>query len=481
MLTYDLSKTDGAKYLKLYELIKKDITGGVIAAGEKLPSRRSFANNLGVSTVTVDNAYDQLLQEGYIYSLPKRGYFVEKINRITAPSSKLTGKAGGDKKEKLNMQGNSMFDPNPPVVYFDFSSNRPELSNFPFSVWARINRSVIADKSEELLKVSYSTGISDLRMAIARHLSSFRGMDVSPEQIVVGAGTEYLYGLIIKLLGKDKKYCLENPGYKKIRQVYDMEGIDYGFADLDDEGLSIRDLVRNKADVAHISPTHHFPTGVTTPITRRYELLHWAGAEDGRYIIEDDYDSEFRLRGTPIPTLQSIDNAEKVIYMNTFSKSLTSTIRISYMVLPPHLAAKFYEEFSFLSCTVSTFDQYTLAQFIAGGHFEKHINRMRIKYSKKRDKVLEIIEAILGEPGEGGYEIEENDSGLHFILKLNTKYSDSELEQRLLKKNIKISAVSDFYHGTKPENIGKFIFDYSNINLDKLPEALRILKKAASI
>lgn len=468
MLTYDLSKTDGAKYLKLYELIKKDITGGVIAAGEKLPSRRSFANNLGVSTVTVDNAYDQLLQEGYIYSLPKKGYFVEKINRITAP-------ARGLPKTPISSIGKTS------EHYFDFSSNRPELSNFPFSVWAKINRNVIADKSEELLKVSYSTGIPALREAIARHLSSFRGMEVSPEQIVVGAGTEYLYGLIIKLLGKDKKYCLENPGYKKIRQVYDMEGIDYGFADIDDEGLIIENLVRNNADVAHISPTHHFPTGVTTPITRRYELLHWAGEKSERYIIEDDYDSEFRLRGTPIPTLQSIDNSEKVIYMNTFSKSLTSTIRISYMVLPPHLAAKYYRELSFLSCTVSTFDQYTLAEFISGGYFEKHINRMRIKYSKKRDRVLEITKDILGEPGEGGYEIEENDSGLHFILKLYTKYSDTELEERLLKKNAKISAVSDFYHGTKPENIGKFIFDYSNINLDKLPEALRILKKASSI
>ena len=231
--------------------------------------------------------------------------------------------------------------------------------------------------------------------------------------------------------------------------------------------------------MAHISPTHHFPTGITTPITRRYELLSWAGKEKGRYIIEDDYDSEFRLRGTPIPTLQSIDKAEKVIYMNTFSKSLTSTIRISYMVLPLHLAKRYFDELSFLSCTVSTFDQYTLADFITKGYFEKHINRMRIKYSRKREQVLNTIEEILGSQDSGNYEIEENDSGLHFILKLNTGYSDRKLEEELLKKKIKISAVSDFYHGSKPENAGKFIFDYSNINLSKLPASLEALKAIA--
>lgn len=465
MLTYDLSKTENAKYQALYELIKSDITGGNLKAGEKLPSRRSFAANLGVSTVTVDNAYDQLLDEGYIYSLPKKGYYVARINKIVASEKKPP--------VQIRDEGAKAKD------YFDFSSNRPEASNFPFSVWARINRNVISEKREELLKVSYPSGIISLREAIAGHLSSFRGMDVSPQQIVIGAGTEYLYSLIIKLLGKDKKYCLENPGYKKIRQVYDLEGIDYCYADLDNEGMIIEDLVKNSADVAHISPTHHFPTGITTPITRRYELLSWAAAGKDRYIIEDDYDSEFRLRGTPIPTLQSIDTSEKVIYMNTFSKSLTSTIRISYMVLPAHLARKYSEEFSFLSCTVSTFDQYTLADFIEGGYFEKHINRMRIKYSKKRDRVLEIIREVLGDSIKGRYSIEENDSGLHFILKLNTGYSDHELEEKLLDENLKISAVSDFYAGIKKENTGKFIFDYSNINLEKLPASLEKLRNVA--
>ncbi|WP_026516447.1 MocR-like pyridoxine biosynthesis transcription factor PdxR [Butyrivibrio sp. MC2021] len=472
MLTYNLSTAKGPKYQTLYELIKKDITGGSLKAGDKLPSRRSFANNLGVSTVTVDNAYDQLLEEGYIYSLPKKGYFVEKLSRVAVPEKKAAGIA----KNKVYTDSSTASSSSD---YFDFSSGRPELSNFPFSVWAKVSRNVISEKSEELLKVSFSTGVLPLRQAIAGHLSSFRGMDVSPEQIVVGAGTEYLYGLIIKLLGKNRNYCLENPGYRKIRQVYDMEGIDYCFADLDEEGIRIRDLEDNNADVAHISPTHHFPTGITTPITRRYELLSWAGKGKDRYIIEDDYDSEFRLRGTPIPTLQSIDNSEKVIYMNTFSKSLTSTIRISYMVLPLHLAKRYFDEFSFLSCTVSTFDQYTLADFISKGYFEKHINRMRIKYSKKREQVLSTIQEIMGDQENGKYGIEENDSGLHFILKLNTGFSDKKLEEELFKKKMKISAVSDFYHGTQPENTGKFIFDYSNIDLAKLPASLKILKSVA--
>lgn len=219
-------------------------------------------------------------------------------------------------------------------------------------------------------------------------------MEIAPEQIIIGAGTEYLYGLLIELLGYDKNYCLEEPGYRKISQIYSSHQVKTCHAALDECGIQIEELERLNAQIVHISPSHHFPTGILMPIGRRYELLGWASKDETRYIIEDDYDSEFRLSGKPIPTLQSIDVLEKVIYINTFTKTLASTIRISYMVLPMHLVRLFHEKLSFYSCTVSTFEQYTLAHFIQEGYFEKHINRMRSYYQKKRNLLLDAIKKV---------------------------------------------------------------------------------------
>ena len=478
MLTYNLSNGEGPLYTRLYQHIKRDISNGTLTPGEKLPSRRALAENMGVSTVTVDNAYGQLLEEGYIYALPKKGYFVSQISgSIIFPEVKGKKKSSSKLNFKKKTRNN---------ITFDFSSNKPDADSFPFSVWAKLTREAVSGHSDELLKVSDYSGIYELRSAIAAHLSSFRGMSVDPDQIIVGAGTEYLYGLLIKLLGKDKKYCIENPGYKKISQIYETEGVSYYLGSMDEYGLLVSELDRSGADIAHISPTHHFPTGITMPVPRRLELLSWASKDSSRYIIEDDYDSEFRHKGTPIPPLMTMDSFDKVIYINTFSKSLASTIRIAYMVLPPHLAQLFYDKLSFYSCTVSTFDQFTLASFIEKGYFEKHINRMRLQYGRKREQVLGIFEEVLGsESKSSGYKIVENDSGLHFILELKTRYKDAEIEKQLLSKNIKISAISDFYMDAFDAKLdaasqGKFIIDYSNMNITLLPDALKEIKKLLS-
>ena len=478
MLTYNLSNGEGPLYTRLYQHIKRDISNGTLTPGEKLPSRRALAENMGVSTVTVDNAYGQLLEEGYIYALPKKGYFVSQISgSILFPEVKVKKKSSS----KLNFKKKTRN-----IITFDFSSNKPDADSFPFSVWAKLTREAVSGHSDELLKVSDYSGIYELRSAIAAHLSSFRGMSVDPDQIIVGAGTEYLYGLLIKLLGKDKKYCIENPGYKKISQIYETEGVSYYLGSMDEYGLLVSELDRSGADIAHISPTHHFPTGITMPVPRRLELLSWASKDSSRYIIEDDYDSEFRHKGTPIPPLMTMDSFDKVIYINTFSKSLASTIRIAYMVLPPHLAQLFYDKLSFYSCTVSTFDQFTLASFIEKGYFEKHINRMRLQYGRKREQVLGIFEEVLGsESKSSGYKIVENDSGLHFILELKTRYKDAEIEKQLLSKSIKISAISDFYMDAFDAKLdaasqGKFIIDYSNMNIALLPDALKEIKKLLS-
>ncbi|MCR5402741.1 MAG: PLP-dependent aminotransferase family protein [Butyrivibrio sp.] len=458
----------------------------------------------------------QLLDEGYIYALPKKGYYVSHIAGISVPQRIRTefpgespslrnltefpgesaplrnhSECSGESPSLRNLTespGESAPEKKEENPKFDFSSSKPESKSFPFSVWARLIRTTLLDRSDELLRVSEYNGIPELRKAISSHLSSFRGMDVDPSQIIIGAGTEYLYGLIIKLLGKDKKYCIENPGFRKISQIYESEGISYTFANMDDLGMSVSDLKESGAEIAHLSPTHHFPTGITMPIARRYELLSWASDSPGRYIIEDDYDSEFRQKGSPIPPLHSIDTLDKVIYINTFSKSLASTVRIAYMVLPVHLARKYKRDLSFYSCTVSTFDQYTLASFISDGYFEKHINRMRLKYGKKREQVLGIIhDSLMDNNGgaKGKYRIVENDSGLHFILEIKTGLCDNEIKAGLLKKGIKILAVSDFYMGQTgnagflpPQ--GRFIIDYSNMDVALLPHALKELKEFIS-
>ena len=455
MLTYNFENIEGTLYEHVYNCIKSDIIAGVIKPGDKLPSKRSFARNNGVSTITIQNAYDQLASEGYIYAIQKKGYYVSDISGINVLPK--------ESKIELDIKF-----PKEKHYGYDMASNQMNPDNFPFSIWAKLTREVISTRKDDLMKKSPMAGVLELRTAIAEHLKSFRGMLIDPNQIVVGAGTEYLYGVLVQLLGNDKIYAIENPGYKKLVDIYKQYGVSPVYANIDDNGLTIEGLTESEAQVAHICPNHHFPTGITMPVSRRYEMLAWANEEESRYIIEDDYDSEFRRNGKPISTLFSIDACEKVIYMNTFSKSLTPTIRMSYMVLPMHLANRLYEKLSFLSCTVSNFEQYTLASFILNGYFEKHINRMRLYYSRKHGRVMDIIkESSLGKRCE----IIENDSGLHFIIKLDTQIPDRELGEKLKEKGVKIKSLSEYYlrDGKAKEHL--YIINYSNLNEDILRDA----------
>ncbi len=466
MLSYNLSEANGPLYKSLYQFIREDIQSGKLKSNEKLPSKRTLARNLGISTISIENAYDQLICEGYIYSLPKRGYFVSEIENINQIKPKSVPKS----EARINIQEQGK-----DSDYFDFSSNRVEKNNFPFSIWAKILRETISQKENELLELSPCSGVRELREAIANHLESFRGMSVNPDQIIVGAGTEYLYGLLIKLLGNDKTYCIENPGYKKLKKIYESNGAKCLAVDMDEEGLSIEKLRAANGQIAHISPTHHFPTGICMPASRRYEMLAWANESENNYIIEDDYDSEFRLKGKPLPPLFSLDIFGKVIYMNTFSKSLTSTIRISYMILPEKLANLFYQKLAFYSCTVSTFEQYTLASFISNGFFEKHINRMRLHYGRKRARIIEKIKKYFN---DNECKIIENDSGLHFILEFNTSLTDEQFKEILASKGILISSISDFEMNKTSQSSHQFILNYSSIDMEKLNSALKKLREA---
>ena len=461
MLTYSFTNLKNESlYTHLYQCIRQDIIDGKLISGEKLPSKRSFAKNLGVSTITIENAYAQLLSEGYIYSIPKKGFYVSDFKNNAIKPVKLT-------TENVELSsGYSDF-------LADFSSNQTCPENFPFSIWAKLMRETFNTNSPDLMTKPPCGGIIGLRKAIATHLEQFRGMHVQPEQIFIGAGTEYLYGLLIQLLGFDKKYAIENPGYEKIAAIYNSYNVKYHYIPMDEKGILVNELENSGADVVHISPSHHFPTGIVTPISRRYELLGWAAASANRYIIEDDYDSELRLGGKPIPTLQSIDVSDKVIYMNTFTKTLSSTIRMSYMVLPESLADEYYKRLSFYSCTVSNFEQYTLSRFIENGHFERHINRLRNYYLKKQNTILNAFQTS---SLNNKIEIYNETTGVHFLMKIKSEKAEKDIINNAYSKGIKLSPLSQYYKNND-ENKNIYVMNYSSLDSEKIELIVEKLKQ----
>ena len=292
-------------------------------------------------------------------------------------------------------------------------------------------------------------------------------MQVDAENILIGAGTDFLYNLIIQLLGRDVLYGVEDPGYGKIRRIYSAGGVRCVGIPMDESGVRLDSL--GNCRVLHISPSHHFPTGRVTPVQRRQELLQWAEAVEG-YIIEDDYDSEFRFNAHPMPAMQSMDHSGRVIYMNTFSKTLAPSIRISYMILPPGLMAVFREKLGFYSCTVSSFEQYTLSRFLERGYFEKHINRMRKFYRSRRNRVVEVLNRC---SFADLLTIREEEAGLHFLLKIETELTDQELEDLFFRTGIRIHALSSYYHNPVPEEDRRcLVVNYSGIREDELEQAI---------
>ena len=451
MLTYELKKSPGVPFYEaLYRCIRSDILSGVLKPGEKLPSKRALSSHLEVSKITVEAAYNQLLAEGYICSREKVGYFVEAVERPVCRDAVHTA-------EKR---------PEPPKPVLDLTGTGTE--HFPFSVWSRLQREVMLDYGEKLLQPMPHQGIPELRQAIADHLAAFRGMETDPENILIGAGTDFLYNLLLQLLGRDKIYAVEEPGYSKIRKIYAAGGVDCISAPMDNWGVRPDGL--KTAHVLHFSPSHHFPTGLVTPMQRRLELLNWARECSG-WIIEDDYDSEFRFDAHPMPAMQSLDSS-RVIYMNSFSKTLAPSIRISYLVLPPALMQQFRERLGFYSCTVASFEQYTLARFLSRGHFEKHINRMRKFYKSRRNRVIRLLE---NSHIASRITILEQDAGLHFLVKVETSRSDAEITHRLSEAGIRIKSLSSYYHLPAGTDRHCFLVNYSVLDENALEAALQSL------
>ena len=350
-------------YLQLYRQLREDIRRQVYPRGTKLPSKRLLAQETGVSTITVEHTYQLLCDEGYAEARERSGYYV--IFRTDQGFTEITEVAA----------------PVPPVPH---SSGRND--RFPVSVLAKTMRRVINDLGDSLLEKSPNFGFPQLREAICQYLLRSRGIEAKPDQIIIGSGSEYLYGLTVELLGRDRVYGIESPSYNKIRQVYAAADVRCELLPLGCDGIESHALSASEADVLHVTPYRSFPTGVTASASKRHEYLRWAQLS-GRYIVEDDFESEFSLSGKPWETLFGHSTDDNVIYLNTFSKTLSPGLRVGYMVLPRHLVGEFRQRLGFYSCTVPTFEQFVLAALISEGDFERHINRVRRQKRKERQQI----------------------------------------------------------------------------------------------
>jgi GntR family transcriptional regulator/MocR family aminotransferase len=427
--------------------IRDDILCGNLHSGDKLPSKRSLAQNLSVSVITVQTAYDQLLAEGYIISRERSGYFVADVNVYFYGESELTH------DEKIIKK----------TYRLDLVSGSTPATLFPFSVWAKLMRATLAGEGEHLLERVPCDGDYSLKLAIADYLYRCRGVKVDPRFVVIGAGAEYLYGLIVQLLGRDKLYAVENPGYVKISSTYKLYGADCAFVNVNEQGINLSEVEKINADVLHISPSHQFPTGAVITAAARAKLINWA-AETDAYIIEDDYDSEFRLYGKPLQSMLSLSR-DRVIYINTFSKSLAPSMRMGYMVLPPALYERFIKIFERSANVVPLFEQKTLALMISEGHFERHINRLKNYYRGIREILLEKL-ASLPFPAE----IIETGSGLHLTVKFPTADSDEKIIEEAAKKGVNLKCLSNYLLAPAPNCEKIAVINYSGLTKEKLKE-----------
>lgn len=442
------SRGDMPIFEYLYVCIKNDILSGKFKRGSKLPSKRTMANLCGVSVITVENAYSQLIDEGYIKSVEKKGYFVEEITVIQS----------SDEKKVFTDQS---------VKAVDLSNSGRHGGNesFPLNTWSKLMREVISDKREKLFYRMPSEGIYELRCEISNYLYRNSGLAVSPDRIIIGAGTEYLCSLLIMLIGRTSIYAFEDPCYKKIPLIFSANDASVRYVPIDNEGILIDKLIQSGASVLHCSPSNNYPSGVITSIGRRYQLLEWLSKKENRYIIEDDFDSELRTEGKQIQSLASIDPTGRVIFVNTFTKTISPSFRVGYMILPDTLLAKFKDSMAFFSCTVPSFEQYTLAKFISGGYFERHMNRMRANNKIKKNR---IIKALSRDEFGDYITVLLPKTGTTVCVEFQGEINQSHVSSELRKNGIDIDFLSDYTVENKEFSKGIAIINYESMSDDSV-------------
>lgn len=443
-------------YEQIYDYIKLDIQKGKLLYGEKLPSTRALSRYLTVSRSTVELAYEQLLSEGYIESEPCRGFFVAQIEGLYhLKEEKESPQAPVREKERYDC---------------DFTLNGVDLKSFPQDVWRKLSREVLLDDRIELFKSGDPKGEYGFRKAICHYLYQARGVTCAPEQIIIGAGSDYILMLLGMVLGGKHSIAFEDPAYKQAYQVMRSLGYKTIGVPLDSCGIQVEKLKESGADLVYVTPSHQYPTGIVMPLKRRVELLKWASGSEGRYIIEDDYDSEFRYKGKPIPALQGYDNKEKVIYLGTFSKAIAPALRMSYMVLPRPLLDIYEEKFTHIHSTVSKVDQLIVQKFIEEGYLERHLNKTRAMYKNRHDVLIEALKPLLER-----CQISGEHAGVHLLLTFPEGYSEEELVLRAKKESIKVYGMSEYCigrrKGAEKGERATILLGYANLTEDKIKEA----------
>ncbi len=497
-LSISFTPEGGHLYEQIYAYIRREIREGKLLENEKLPSTRSLAAYLQVSRSTAQLAYDQLVSEGYLVSRKNRGYFVCGIDNLynlgdmeKEPRSK-TGSASGYKgMAYMHPVGQNTAD----STVIDFSPRRIDMSFFPYATWKKITKNTLVDARSEMFALGEPCGDHSLRATIAHYLHLSRGVECEPEQIVVGAGNDYLLMLLRHILGEGKTIAMEDPTYLRACRIFHSFGYRIVPVAMDGQGMRADALEESGAQLAYVMPSHQFPTGTVMPIARRAELLGWAGAREDRYLIEDDYDSEFRYRGKPVPCLQASDRFGRVIYIGTFSKSIAPAIRISFMILPWDLMERYQERCRFFSSTVSRIDQSILDEFIREGYFERYLNKMRNIYRGKHDLILQGLQ-----PFKEKFVITGAGAGLHLLLSAKPGTGEEEtlpedgaaaqkdrtekhLAELAMQKGVRVYPLSenlipDMPLPQKTEHGPTLMLGYAALSPEEITEGLNRLKEA---
>ena len=451
-------------YQQIEEYLKQEIQEGRLVAGMRLPSSRALSANLLVSRSTIETAYDQLVAEGYIEPVAYKGYYVCEIEGIYFQKAEYTKQNNPEKteiKQRRKLQ----------KYRYDFALNGIAPESFPTHTWKQLAKQVLSDSTEEIFAQGNPYGEDSFREAIAEYLYHARGVKCEKSQILVGAGNDYLLMVLATLFECNKKVAMENPTY--LSAWYDLKhtGCSVCTVKSDEMGICIEELEKTGADVVYVMPSHQFPMGTVMPLKRRMELLRWAD-ENQTYIIEDDYDSEFRYKGKPIPALQGFDKNERVIYIGTFSKSIAPSIRISYMALPKKLMRYYQSRYPF-AVTISKADQKIVELFLRNGHYERHLNRMRRLYKSKHDWILRWVKEEMSEIcscfGEH--------AGIHLLLRFHNGISEDEAVERAKSAGIRVYGLSEFFVQEKKETEAVVLIGYATLTEEKIKEALQILSR----
>ena len=457
---------DESLYSQIYKGVRDEIRSGAMLPGEKLPSARNLSSCLQVSRTTVDEAYAQLVSEGYVEAKAKRGYFVCDLDGIYTIGSDMHDSA--DPAAIYDHEKKAI----PSEWLYDFSPMRTDMSEFPYATWKKIMRGIMVDARSSMFMMGDPKGDIELRNTISRYLHGSRGVACKPEQIVIGAGNDYLQMMLAKILGDGRKVAMENPSYQRACRMFMSLGCTVVPVDTDANGMMPDMLRTSGADIAYLMPAHQFPMGIVMPASRRAEMLKWSQESDDRYIVEDDYDSEFRYRGNPVPSLQGLDRYGKVIYIGTFSKSIAPAIRISYMVLPEELLSVYEEKCGFYTSTVSRIDQAILNEFISAGYFERYLNKMRKRYKQKHDEMISGLRGF-----ENDFELSGENAGLHMVLTDRRGRTEEELINSAASAGIKVYGNMENYIASPAARVpARILLGYAPLSTDDIADGLKILR-----